>query len=183
MKKIFLIFLVLATALCAHANEPFARDSVIQAPGLDSQQIYESLKKWFISNAKYDSRYIIEHDDAANKHLVGRMNFVYNANSMTWAAGSGHISVVIEIMAREGHFKVRLSDFRHTSEHPQYAAHWSLGTVTKEIPEEWASGFKTKQQRETYKRVLPRCQEIAEMLLHDVAEYAADFKPIEEDDW
>lgn len=183
MKKILLILFLVTTALYSYANEPFARDSVIQASGLSSQQIYESLKKWFITNAKYDSRYIIEHDDVTNKHLVGRMNFNYKANSVNWSAGSGHISVVIEIMARDGRFKIRLSDFKHTSEHPQYADHWSLGTVTTEIPEEWASGWKTKQQRETYKRVLPRCQEIADMLIHDISEYAVDFKPIEDEDW
>lgn len=183
MKQILLLFTFFVSVLCSYANEPFARDSVLQANGLTSQQIYESLKKWFITNAKYDSRYIIEHDDKENKHLVGRMNFNYKANSMSWAAGSGHISVVIEIMARDGRFKIRLSDFRHTSEHPKYSDHWSIGTVTTEIPEEWASGFKTKQQRETYKRVLPRCQEIADLLIHDIAEYAVDFKPIEEDDW
>lgn len=173
----------MAVALGVYANEPYARDSVIQANGLSSQQIYESLKKWFITNAKYDSRYIIEHDDAENKHLVGRMNFNYKTSSINWAAGNGTISVVIEIMARDGRFKIRLSDFRHTSEHPKYAYHWSLGTVTSEIPEQWASGWKTKQQRETYKRVFPRCQEIADMLILDIAEYAKDFKPIEGDDW
>lgn len=183
MKKLLLILFLVTTTLCSYANEPLARDSVIQASGLSSQQIYESLKKWFIANAKYDSRYIIEHDDPTNNHLVGRMNFKYKANSMTWAAGSGHISVVIEIMAKDGRFKVRLSDFNHTSEHPQYADQWSLGTITTEIPEEWASGWKTKQQRETYKRVLPRCLEISDMLINDISEYALDFKPIEEENW
>ena len=177
------MLVVFLTAVCANANEPFARDSVIQAKGLNSKQIYESLKKWFISNAKYDSRYIIEHDDAENKHLVGRMNFNHRVNSLTWGAGSGNISVVIEIMAKEGRFKIRLSDFRHTSDHPKYASAWSVGTVTSEIPEEWASGFKTKQIRETYNRVIKRCHEIADLLIGDIAEYAKDFKPIENDDW
>lgn len=183
MKKVILMLVLLLAAISAGANEPFARDSVIPAGDLSSQQIYESLKKWFITNAKYDSRYIIEHDDAQNKHLVGRMNFNYICKHVNWAAGSGHISVVIEIMARDGRFKIRLSDFRHVSENPKFPEHWSLGAITEEIPEEWASGWKTKQQRETYKRVLPRCKEIAELLIGDIAEYARDFKPIEGDDW
>ena len=102
---------------------------------------------------------------------------------MTWAGGNGHISVVVEIMAREGRFKIRLSDFRHTSENPRFAAKWSLGNITAEIPEEWASGWKKKQQRETYKRVFARCQEISDLIINDIAKYAEDFKPIEGDDW
>lgn len=183
MKRLLFMAIAILLAIGAFANESFARDSVIQANNLNAQQIYESLKKWFITNSKYDSRYIIELDDAANKHLVGRMNFNYDSKSTTWAGGNGHISVVVEIMAREGRFKIRLSDFRHMSENPRFAAKWSLGNITAEIPEEWASGWKKKQQRETYKRVFARCQEISDLIINDIAKYAEDFKPIEGDDW
>lgn len=183
MRKFILFLLILCSSLSVSAVEPYSRDSVIQAKGLSSQQIYESLKKWFITNAKFDSRYIIEHDDAANKHLVGRMTFRYNCSNINWAAGSGHISVVVDVMARDGRFRIKLSDFNHISEDKDYAYHWSLGTVTSEIPEKWASGWKTKQQRETYKRVIKRCQEYADFVLHSVAEYAKDFKPIEAEEW
>lgn len=183
MKKIIGLIIAIASVLNSYANEPLARDSVIQANGLSSQQIYESLKKWFITNAKYDSRYIIELDDVNNKHLVGKMNFNFKESSLTWGASSGHISVVIEIMARDGRFKIRLSDFRHVSEHPRFASGWSLGTITTKLPEEWESGFKNKQNREVYKRVFPKCLLISELLFHDIAEYATDFKPIEDEDW
>lgn len=183
MKKMLLIFIMLITAMLSYANEPLARDSVIQASGLTAQQIYDSLKKWFVANAKYDSRYIIEHDDAANKHLVGKMNFRYQAKHINYAPGSGHISVVIEIMARDGRFKIRMTNFCHTSEHPKFANNWSVGTVTSKIPEEWATGWKNTLMRGTYERVFKRCQEFSNQLLQDIAEYAKDFKPIEEEDW
>lgn len=82
MKSLILFIFISMSTMLSLANEALARDSVIQAKGLTSQQIYESIKKWFITNAKYDSRYIIEHDDAVNKHLVGKMNFKYDAKSI-----------------------------------------------------------------------------------------------------
>ncbi len=183
MKKLLLLSVSLLMALAAFANEPYARDSVIHAEGLSSDQIYESLKKWFITNAKYDSRYIIQHDDAANKHLVGKMNFKFIVNHLTWHAATGVVEVVIDVMARDGRFKIKLSDFQHVSTEPRWGPMWSIGTVTTELPDEWKKGFKYKQHREVYKRVFPRCQEIADLLLHDIAEYAKDFKPIEAEDW
>lgn len=183
MKKVLLLLFVALFQLPVLANDMFQADTIIRVDNLDSAHIYDGLKKWFITNAKYDSRYIIEQDERENRHLVGRMNFKYVNNSLTYNAGTGHISVVIDIMARDGRFKIKLTDFSHTSHHPQFAHQWSVGTVTDSIPEEWAKGWKKKQIRETYKKVRERCDEIKTQLLSDLAEYCKEFKPIDEEDW
>lgn len=183
MKKLILLLSILWIAVSAFANEPLSRDTVISVPEKSASQIYDGLKKWFITNAKFDSRYIIEQDDKESKHMVGKIAFSHRVSNITWAAGSGYITVVIDVMARDGRFKLRLSDFNHKSDNPKYSSHWSLGTITEELPEEWAKGFTTKQWRETYKRVRTRCDEIINTIFNTVGEYCKEFNPIEEDDW
>lgn len=183
MKKILLLFSIIWMATSAFANQPLYRDTVISVPDKSASQIYDGLKKWFITNAKFDSRYIIEQDDKENKHMVGKFSFPHRVNSLTWGGGSGYITVVIDVMARDGRFKLVLSDFNHKSDYTSNEAYWSLGTITEEIPEEWATGLKKIHKRETYKRVRPHCDEIVNTIFSAVAEYCKEFKPIEEDDW
>lgn len=183
MKRLLFFLSLICIAATAFAEQPLSRDTVIAVPEKSASQIYDGLKKWFITTARFDSRYIIEQDDKENKHMVGKIAFPHRVESLTYGAGSGVITVVIEVMARDGRFKLRLSDFNHKSDHPRFASHWSLGRITEELPEEWEKGFKTKQWRETYKRVRPHCEEIVNSIFGAVSEYCTEFKPIEEEDW
>ena len=183
MKKVLLLLFVALFQLPVLANGMFQADTIIRVDNLDSAHIYDGLKKWFITNAKYDSRYIIEQDERENRHLVGRMNFRFAVNNLTYAAGSGHISVVIDIMARDGRFKLKLTDFVHHSDNMSAGYNWSVGTITDSIPPEWAKGWKNKLMRGTYNRARKRCDEIKAELFTDLAEYCKEFKPIDEEDW
>ncbi len=183
MKNIFLIgILSLCFSNLAIAQEPIVRDSVIQMQGMNPTQIYDGVKKWFVVSC-VDARDVIQIDDPANGSIVGKLFFPFEIKNMTYAAGTGFVSVVVDIKIRDGRFKIKMSDFNHTSTHPTYSEWWSMGFVREEVPEEWKKGMKWKQKREVYERLLPTIEEYIKNKFTSLSDYLKTYTPSEEEDW
>ena len=183
MKKIFLVGIIsLFCSNFVNAQVPIERDSVFQTPGLSISQIYDGVKKWFVVSCS-DSRDVIQIDDPANGSIVGKLFFPYDAKSLSNSASYGFVSVVVDIKIREGRFKIKFSDFNHTSTHPKYSEWWSMGLVKKEIPDEWKSGLKWKQKRDVYNRLLPFIDNYINQKLTSLSGYMKAYIPTEEEDW
>lgn len=184
MKKILLAgILALCFSNLVFAQDPFERDSVFQSKDLSVKQIYDGLKKWFVTMSVSDSRNVIQVDDAQNGSLVGRITFDFKYDNLTWGASTGYITVVFDIKIRDGRYKVKLTDFTHISNHPKYADGWSLGVITEVMPAEWEKGWKFKQNRAVYKKVRERCEEIQSYIFSEIGSYMGNYKPVEEEDW
>lgn len=183
MKKIFLIgILSLCFSNFAFAQEPIVRDSVIQMQGMNPTQIYDGLKKWFVVSC-VDARDIIQIDDPANGSIVGKFFFPFEIKNMTYAAGTGFVSVVVDIKIRDGRFKIKMSDFNHTSTHPSFSEWWSMGFVREEVPEEWKKGMKWKQKREVYERLLPAIEQYVQQKFVSLSDYLKTYTPSEDEEW
>lgn len=185
MKK--LLFLLLAVFMTYTANaEPFAKDSVIQAQQLSKDQIYDALKRSFVTNFK-DSRDVLQIDDPQNGRLMAKLHFPFKVGNFTWQALSGYISCVAEINIREGRFKVRLTDFIHeaaSNPHGENARRqWCEGLIMSELPDEYKKGMLNKQHREAYKRLLPAVNDWSDVWFSILGSDVNNYKPVEEEDW
>lgn len=181
--RVLAIFsLIIISSFNIKAQNLFERDSVIQVQHLNSAQIFDGVKRWFVSSCK-DSRDVIQIEDKANGSIVGKFFFPFEINNLTYAAGTGYVSFVVDIKIREGRFKVKLTNFSHTSTSPSYSEWWSMGYVKEEIPNEWKSGFKWKQKRGVYKHLLPEIEDYSQTIFYSLSNYLQQYKPDEDDDW
>ena len=117
MKKILLLMTLMIIAFSASAKDntpgvPLECDTVLQAPDLTADQIYANVKTWFANNMR-SANNVIQLDDAANRHIIGKANIEFKVNNMTWSSLTGSIWFTIDIATRDGRFRVKLYDFNH----------------------------------------------------------------------
>lgn len=180
MKRLaFFILLMCSCFYSMSAVELWQRDSVFQCPGKSAQEITMSAKAWANSYFAIVSPIVSAHDNVVFVYL-DMMKF--SISNWHWAAGSGYLSGMVRIIAREGRYKVVLSNFNHISADPDYSNWWSMGTILEDIPEEWKHGWKWKQKREVYKRVLEKLNSLANSTFKDASEIITRKTKVE-DDW
>lgn len=116
--RLFVTILVTALGIfAASAKEqlpgtPLVCDTVMQAPNLTADQIYNNVKIWFANNMR-SANDVIQLDDISNKHLIGKANIDFKVNNMTWSNLTGVIRFTIDIAARDGRYRVKIFDFTH----------------------------------------------------------------------
>lgn len=157
MKKLLLLCTILLLPVVALAKDkepgtPLECDTVLVASGLSAGQIYQNLKVWFANNMR-SAQNVIQLDDAANKHIIGKANIEMKVNNMTWSSLTGIIRFTIDVAARDGRFRLRMSDFSHEA----YKDGWTEGTVYVNGPNPNIKGLRKKQNSEMQKRALPLC--------------------------
>lgn len=168
--------------LCAFgikAQNVWQPDSVIQAPNKTPEQIIACATQWA-------STYFAEFSPAITSDetsLTVMLNLPFSINNMTWAAGSGYITGQVKIQAREGRFKIALSNFNHSSTSRQYPDWWSMGLILESTPEQWVKGMKWKQKREVYKRVLEELTAFSKSVFTSAATTIPNCTPTVEEDW
>ena len=183
MKKILLLLVVCLCASAVKAQNAYERDTVIQVPNLNTTQIYEGLRNWFITSFKKDSRDIIQIDDPQNGSIIAKLHYPFVIKHITWAGGSGVVEFVLDLKIRDGRFKIKLRDFFHTSTSDIGASSWSMGLIKEALPQEWEKGWKFKQQREVYKRLLPDIDTYSTVIISGIDAYMQSYKPSDEEDW
>lgn len=178
MKKI-IVLLISLCAFVTNAQNVWQPDTVIQADGKSPDQIIACATQWASSNFAEFSPVI----STSETSLTVMLNLPFSINNMTWAAGSGYITGQVKIQARDGRFKIVLSNFNHFSTNRQYSDWWSMGLILESIPEQWSKGMKWKQKREVYKRVLEKLNNFSQSVFDSAATYIKDCTPIMEEDW
>lgn len=154
MKKV-LFSLMLLCSIGAMAQKEYEKEKVIQAPGKSIEDIYKSLKTWFVENSKYDSRNILQIDSKDEGQLMGKANISITFNGMTWSPMNGTISFIVDIKIKDERFKAKFYQFSHERNNLSLSPKWDQGIVYAEIPEERKSGLKWKPYRVFMEKAIP----------------------------
>ena len=131
--------------LAQESSNAIVRDSIIKVDGYSTKQIYDGVKTWFVENAKYDSRAILQIDKEDEGILQGKVSIPVEWHSMTWWCLTGYVSSIFYIQIKEGRFRVKFYNFTHfsTVAPPAVLQKWCMGEVLDEgYPESLKSGLK-----------------------------------------
>lgn len=186
MKKICLLLLSLIVISGVKAEEygqPLTVDEVIQAPGKTTSEIYTSVKVWF-ANAMRSAQHVIQYDDAATAHIIGKVSVPFEVGGMTWYMLSGHIDFTIDVQARDGRFRVRMYDFMHEANPNKYGDAWDEGRVYINGPSAEVRPRHQRQNSEMQKRAADLLLPIIDTMLNtlEAAANGASANPAD-DDW
>lgn len=157
---------------------PLECDTVLQAPDLTADQIYSNVKTWFANNMR-SANNVIQLDDTANRHIIGKANLEFKVNNMTWSSLTGIIRFSIDIAARDGRFRVKLSDFSHEA----FRDGWTEGPVYVNGPNPNVKGLRKKQNSEMQKRAGKLCQENIDYILNSLQESMSGNSSVSDGDW
>lgn len=154
MKKV-LFCLMLLSSLTLSAQKPFERDSVIQVPGKTTTEIYNAVKTWFVENAKFDSRNIIQVDNPQDGILTGKGSIPIKFGGIGLGhCITGHLEFITDVRIKEGRFKVHMYQFMHYRENTQCDPSYNQGLIYTEIPAE-KKGFWGKPYRKVHEAAIP----------------------------
>lgn len=186
MKKICLLLLSLIVITGVKAEEygqPLTVDEVIQAPGKTVSEIYTSVKVWF-ANAMRSAQHVIQYDDAATAHIIGKVSVPFEVGGMTWYMLSGHIDFTIDVQARDGRFRVRMYDFMHEANPNKYGDAWDEGRVYINGPSAEVRPRHQRQNNEMQKRAAELLLPMIDTMLNtlEAAANGASANPAD-DDW
>lgn len=157
MRKLLFICAIILLPFISSAKEktpgiPLVCDTVLVAEGLTADQIYQNLKVWFANHMR-SAQNVIQLDDAANKHIIGKANIPMTVNNLTWSCLTGVIHFTIDVAARDGRFRLRMLDFSHEA----FRDGWTEGPVYVKGPNPDIKGMRKKQNSEMQKRAAPLC--------------------------
>ena len=183
MKKILLLMTLMIIAFSASAKDntpgvPLECDTVLQAPDLTADQIYAKVKTWFANNMR-SANNVIQLDDAANRHIIGKANIEFKVNNMTWSSLTGSIWFTIDIATRDGRFRVKLSDFNHEA----LRDGWTEGPVYVNGPNPNVKGLRKKQNSEMQKRAGKLCIDNIAYIIASLQEAMSGNSSVDDDDW
>lgn len=158
MKQIFCILCILSSLMCWAKNENtppkyISLDTVIQMQGVEKSKIYDGVKIWFAKNMK-SSNNVIQLDDKENTHIIGKASLPFAvAGSFfgNYSHLSGYIQYLIDIQARDGRFRLKMSEYYHVS----YTDGWTEGWVYTEGIPEAHRGIGANQYNQMRKRAIP----------------------------
>lgn len=157
---------------------PLSCDTVIQVKDVSATQIYTSLRTWFADYMR-SANSVIQLEDATNNHLIGKCNFDFTVNNITWKSLTGVIRVTIDVAARDGRFRVKIYDFQHEA----FMNGWSEGIVYTGGPNPNISGIRKKQNSEMQKRAEPICKVNIAAILASMQEAVAAPSSAADDEW
>lgn len=181
-----IIMTVLAVFICSFTasakdkapGTPLVCDTVMQAPNLTAEQIYNNAKVWFANNMR-SANDVIQLDDPANKHIIGKAIFDFKVNNLTWGSLTGVIRFTIELAARDGRYKLKVHDFTHEA----FRDGWSEGLVYVNGPNPNVKGLRKKQNSEMQKRAVEVCIKNLASMLVSLQEAMAGNSSVTDEDW
>jgi len=111
-----LLLSILFSLFCAfsYGQDNIKFDSVIQADGKSLQQIIDASSTWVALNFK-SANDVVQKKDKEAGLLIVKGNFQYTTENTLYSCYNGNINFTIIVTAREGRFKVELSDFEHNA--------------------------------------------------------------------
>lgn len=158
---------------------PLVCDTVLQAPDLNADQIYDNFKIWF-ANKMRSANDVIQLEDPDKKHIIGKSGFAFNVDNMTWHCLTGVIRFTIEIAARDGRYRLKIHDFYHQA----FRDGWSEGPVFVGGPNPAVKGLRKKQNSEMQKRAIGVCaKNIADIIVSLQETMLGKASVTTDDDW
>lgn len=153
-------------------------DTVIHVADLPATQIYSNLKTWFANNMR-SSNNVIQLDDTANNHIIGKANIKFKVNSLTWSSLTGVIRFTIDVAARDGRFRVKIYDFNHES----FMDGWTEGAIYVGGPNPNIKGLRKKQNSEMQKRAAPLCVDYIAYVITSMQDAMINPSSAADDNW
>jgi len=123
MKKSFLVLTILIISISASCQEGIAFEKVIQAEGMNKDELFIKLNEWFASNYK-SANDVLQMVDKDAGVIVGKgsMNYFHKKKS----SYNGNLNYTIKTYVKDNRYKVLLSDFNHSG------LSFDLGLITSE---------------------------------------------------
>lgn len=163
-------------------GQPLALDTVIQVSNASATQLYNGAKVWLAKNMR-SSNNVIQLEDVANAHLIGKANCAFEVKNFTWSNLSGCIWFTLDFQARDGRFRLKIYDISHESYNKTYGGAWSEGLVyVNGMPENLRSGH-GKQYKEMQKRAVPMMVDYMAWIIVSLQEEITQSTSQENDDW
>lgn len=187
MKKFLFIIVYLCFSFSCFAKDevhgqPIKCDTVLVAEDISAHQIYNSVKIWFAKNMK-SAQHVIQMDDAASSHIIGKAAIDFPVKHMTWHMLSGVIHFTIDVQAKDGRYKVKFYDFIHENTDKRYGDSWSEGIVYDSgKPDNLRTGH-GKQYSEMQKRAVPLINESIKQMISSLEQEVANYSSTEDNNW
>lgn len=141
-KKIMIIALVVLGINTAQAQQKFTVEKVITAEGMTKSQIYVKVNEWFATTYN-SSNDVIQMNDKEAGIMVGNGSESYFKKGMAYGCYSGRLKYTIKVSAKEGRYKVELTNWMHTIKRGN-APQCELGMLTT------AESYATKGMSKKY---------------------------------
>lgn len=95
------------------ADLPYGTRSVVEVPGLGAEEIYAKASVW-MAGALGRGGHALELQDRQSRVLVGRGEIAYRWPTLVASATApGVIRYVVKVEAKEGRYRITISDFVH----------------------------------------------------------------------
>lgn len=127
MKRILLLFLIIVSLTAVAQTESLSYSKVYQRPGFTKAQIYDAIREWVAVNFVNGKAVTqMENQETATvilkcSHLVSKGGF--------YKGFSGEVSYTIKLQAKDGRFRVEMSNMYHKND-VEYSSEYNLGLLT-----------------------------------------------------
>lgn len=179
MKRTLFFLLIFLAPLPTWCQEKLKIDTIIQAPSINQQTIYNASREWFVDNMK-SSKHVIQLDNPTEGIIIAKYNIEFPVNHFVWHPLSGYINITIKIQAKDGRYRIQMYDFIHEAG-PKSGESWNVGMIYTEKPE-FIKGSKAKVYNEMQKRALPLIKLETESTIKSIQEKINSYKS-DNDDW
>ena len=179
MKKILNLMAVILLSLPAYAEE-LSYSEVIEVEGKTKTEIYNGLKQWVALNFR-SANAVTQMDDPVNCILIVKGNFEYEYGNFTMAAYTGWVSFTLKFQAKDGRFKVTMTDFVHENKKGN-AKDCSLGYITT-AEKSGKGGLNKAGHDKAWKDIKKKCQNKFDGIVSSLRSFKGYTGIDEDDDW
>ncbi|MDE5785354.1 MAG: DUF4468 domain-containing protein [Duncaniella sp.] len=178
MKKFISVLVLVITALSVSAQvKPLTFSEVIQADGKSQAQIFGGLREW-VATTFVSGKTVTQMEDPTTGTIILKAEFPFKKGGI-YSAYEGHVSYMLKLQAKDGRFRVEMSNISHENK-PGNAQHCSLGLITT-AEKSGKGGLDKGSHNKIWKEVKEKAQEQFNLLVSSLKSASLDGSSTEED--
>lgn len=179
MKKFLSLLALILMSISAFA-EPLSYSEVIEVPGRTQTEIYGGIKQWVALNFR-SANAVTQMDNPEQSILIVKGNFEYEYGSFFMSAYTGWVSFTLKFQAKDGRFKVTMTDFVHENKKGN-APDCSLGYVTDD-EKSGQGGLNKLAHDKAWRDIKKKCRNRFESIVNSLKTFKGYNGIDEDDDW
>ncbi len=109
---IVIISLQLSAQLPTNEKGQIEFSEVVQVEGISKDDLFNNAVRWFAEAFK-DAKEVIQLKDKESGEVFGKGNFDFSNVALAFSCYSGEITFTIQVLVKDGRYKVIMSDFIH----------------------------------------------------------------------